>query len=310
MKANPWLAGLTALALLALEPSCRGSTGASRVQELLTARSSLIEESAAGTLTWSLLGDGRAEVVVRSPSGEVKRPVTGQLVLKAASDGTQSTAIPLVQDKDTGILRAEKVELSDPITPVEYALVVDGKPWTGTLALPKGGTRQLAESSPSGNSDRRGPHGGTVQAVNGLDYELLVDEDSKTGRIYVLDKQGKPAPQRPDKLKLGIEDEHWSIVEPEWHEDHYVVALGVNRPPRKVTLVVVDGHGPHVALIGWHAGAHVVVGGPHFVTPAYWAHRGWAPHGVVIVDDREHVEVHKIKMKHLPPGQAKKHGHW
>ncbi len=55
----------------------------------------------------------------------------------------------------------------------------------------------------------------------------------------------------------------------------------------------------------------MIVSGPHFVTPVYWAHRGWGPpHVVVVDDDHDHLEVHKIKVKHMPPGQAKKHGHW
>ncbi len=262
------------IAHLGLALSLLVAAGCSRAkaEELLSSASTFAEKSAVGTLHWNVTPGGLAELVVKNDRGVIQKGnVTGQLTF-VTDDGKKTQTVPLSLDEKAGVLRAEGPKLDDRVTEVRYALLLDGKPWTGALHVPKEGTEGLTEAARH-NSDpsaTKGGHGGDVHVIDGQRYELVGDADSGEMRVYLVDG-GK----KPKKLELALDADPPRRVELVLHADgYYVASVDVAKLPRKTTLIVVDDHDDtHVVVVGYRPGVVVVVDRPG----VFWVARGWHP---------------------------------
>ncbi len=286
--------------LILLVPACSKATA----EEIVAQASTFAEQSAVGTLHWNVGQDGETKLVVKNPSGAIaKGNVTGQLTFNG-KDGQRTKTVPLAMDEKTGVLKADGPPLDDEVTEVRYALLVDGKPWTGTLHVPKSGTQGLVKSATESDSSRQaGPHGGDVQLIGEQRYEVVADSKSGQVRVYLVDA----ASPKPKTIKLAVDSDPPRQVELVYDDDGYYVAeVDSQRLPRKLTLVVVDpGERTHVVLVGYHPGVIYVVDR----RPVFWIDRGWEHPGLA----RGHYKGTPMG----PPGQSRivivddhgKHGH-
>ena len=257
-----------ALALLLANAACSKADAA----ELVAAASTFAEKSTAGTLHWNVDSQGLTQLVVENGAGAIQKAnVTGQLTF--VTDGGKKThTVPLSLDAKEGVLRAEGPKLDDQVTEVRYALLLDGKPWTGALYVPKDGTQGLAEAAKDDPKPElaKGRHGGEVHVIDGQRYEIVADGDSGDVRVYLIEGS-----KNPKKLKLALDSDPPKQVELTLHaEGYYVASVDVEKLPRKTTLIVVDDRDDvHVVVVGYRPGIVVVVDRPS----AFWVARGWHP---------------------------------
>ena len=249
------------LALATFTCSCKKDLTAESVEKSPDA---IAEQGPSGTSTWIVQPDGAVKATLKTPDGaHVVGPVTGQIAF-ATPDGPP-TSVPVVYDAKNGVLTAAGPQLDADITPVSYTLTVDGRPWNGSIDVPRGGTHDLvdtgklqATTAPS----TVGPNGGVVRVVGRDRIELVAHKHSGEIRAYVLDEDNHPIDPGDRKITVSIEGERPEVLVlvPEPHA-HFVVAhLRARVDPAYVT-VAVNVHGTsHACLVGWVPGSVVVVG--------------------------------------------------
>lgn len=256
--------------------ACGASAGCKEASaaELIKDDATLPERTADGTVHWNVKSDGNARVVVTDEHGTVvKQGVTGQITYNAESGG-ESQTVNLELNPDTGILKADGPDLDKEVTELRYALIVNGKPRTGSLHVPESGTKGLRESAVASEKagDEQGPHGGTIQVAGDKRYEVVGDSNTGQLRVY-LDANA----ERPEHIKLALDTDNPRVVELHWHADGYFVAeLDVQHPPRKTTLIVDDHDEAYVVLIGYRPGVFMVLDR----NPIFWVHRDWENPGL------------------------------
>jgi hypothetical protein len=257
-----------ALALVVAMASCSKA----KAEELLASASTFAEKSTVGTLHWNVSSGGLAQLVVKNDAGVIQKAnVTGQLTF-VTEDGKKAQTVPLSLDEKAGVLRAEGPKLDEQVTEVRYALLLDGKPWTGALHVPKEGTEGLTEAAKDNakSEQAKGSHGGEVHVVDGQRYEFVADADSGDVRVYLME-----GTRKPKRLKLALDADPPQQVELTLHgEGYYVASVDVAKLPRKTTLIVVDtDDDTHVVVVGYRPGIVVVVDRPG----VFWVARGWHP---------------------------------
>ncbi len=297
-RATTWVL-LAALGIFA--SACSKATA----EEIVASESTFAEQSAAGTLHFNVAPDGKAALVVKNDQGVIQKSnLSGQLTFVNAEG---KNAVPLALDGEAGVLRADGPSLEGDVTEIRYALLLDGKPWKGSLHVPEQGTEGLVETAKSTES-APGAHGGEIHVIDGERYELVADADSGDMRVYVLGEK------KPKALKLALDVSPPQQVELEWDDEgYYVTSLKGTKLPRKVSLVVIDAHEhAHVIVVGHRPGVVVIVDR----TPHWWVHRKWHPgrgrghykgtpfgppgHNkdrIVVVEDHDHGGKHKNKHK-------------
>jgi hypothetical protein len=275
-----------------------GGCHSASAKEVIDNAATFAEKNEAATLHWNVATNGDTKLVVEDQSGKVlTQDLTGQLTFKPDATAEPKT-VPLALDAKSGIASADGPDLGGEVTEVRYALIVKDKPLAGTLFVPKKGTAGLVESSKAEKTEAKpaeetGVHGGTVQVVDGKKYELVGNSETGETRVYLVDADGK----QPKKLKLALESDDPRVVELRWNADGYYVAeLGVEKPPRKTELVVVDqDDSVHVCVIGFRPGVVLVVAS----RPTYWVKRDWSPPGLARGHYKGTIDG--------PPGQFKGH---
>lgn len=254
---------LIVVALLAASSACHKGPKGLDPAAIEASAAAIVEDNDQGTAAWIVGPDGNLSALLKGVDGKVLlKNVTGQITFGA---GASARTVPVVVDEKTGVLTAAGPKLEADLTPVHYALSVDGKPWTGTLAVPPGGTAELAETAklqatlPAG---KLGPHGGAVQLVGPDRVELIADKGTGETRVYVLDADFKAIDPGDRKITIALQgdDSEVVVLSPE-PKGHYVMAkVAMRGDPARVT-VVVSGHGvTHACVVGWAPGAHIVVG--------------------------------------------------
>jgi hypothetical protein len=240
-------------------PACK------RAANVADLKAALTEQNDDGSVDWEIEPGGKVLALVRSPNRDImKSDATGTVTVKG-EDGAQT--VTLAQDPDTGLLQGDGPKLKGDMTEVSYALKVHGKDWAGSLYVPKGGTAELNEDAKTATNIKvpegaRGPHGGAIQIVGQDRVELVADPSSKEVRVYVLDDQLKPMPVGARKVKLAVvEDRPEMIVLTTEPGGAYLKGrLSGEHDPVKITISVTTNEQTHVALVGYHPGAVVVVG--------------------------------------------------
>jgi len=247
---------------------CSRSPSASSSESLLESDDALIEGHEAGTVAWIVAPDGKVQAVVKDASGTlVTAKATGQVTF--ASPGVEQT-VHLKLDDKSGLLEATGPKLGQDLNEVRYALIVDGKPWTGSLMVPAGGTKSLADQARAEASLNieagAGPHGGVVQVVGDDRVEIVADKPSGRVRVYVLGPDLKPVAVGPRKLKLGVHATGSSevvILNPNAEGAYFEGKISLKAQPVKLTVAVTIDAKTQVALVGYHPGTVVIVGGGH-----------------------------------------------
>jgi hypothetical protein len=249
------------IALATLSCSCRRELTAAAIEQ---APDAIAERSPSGTSTWIVRPDGSVSATLKTADGKpVAQPVTGQLAF-ATPDGPP-TLVPVQYNPTSGVLTAAGPKLEADITPVNYTLSVGGAPWTGSMDVPKGGTKDLVETGrlqASFAPGSVGPNGGVVQVVGPDRVELVANKHTGDVRAYVLDADNHPVDPGDRKITVAIRGEHPQILvlvpEP---QGHFVIGhLHTRVDPAFVTVAVTARGGTHACLVGWTAGSVVVVG--------------------------------------------------
>jgi hypothetical protein len=275
------------VASLATSSACKRSASIAELKDALT------EQNEDGSVSWEVGGDGRIRALVTSPNGEVvKNNATGAVTVKG-EDGTQT--VTLKQDPDTGLLLGQAAKLKGELTQVDYALNVGAKDWKGVLYVPEGGTAELDEGAKAASKitvpeGKQGPHGGTIQIVGQDRIELVADPSSKEVRVYVLDGDLKQVPIGARRVKLAVVDDRPEVIvlTPEPGGTFLKGRVASEHDPIKVTVSVTVNEERHVALVGYHPGAIVVVGSraPRIHVMVIGGFRG--TEGVVVHHDHDH----------------------
>ena len=253
-------------AALCVAPGCTKSsddpTSAAHVDQTTDA---VTEENDSGSVTWSVAPSGQVTALVKSTDGKpLVKGVSGQLVWKGPAG---ATTVPLSADEKAGTLVASGPKLDDDLTEIAYSLSVDGKPWTGTLQIPRGGTQALADGAkevaaspvPAGKT---GPNGGVIQVVGKDRVEIVADKSSGQVRVYVLgpDFQVAPIGERRVRLGVGGEGSEIVILTPEPKGLYFTGKLTAKTDPTRLTIVISEKDQAHACIVGWTPGLHLLVG--------------------------------------------------
>jgi hypothetical protein len=253
---NVALAGMVLVAV-----GCKKHLTADAIEKSAAA---IVQQSDRGTSTWIVGPDGAVSAVLKDPSGTpVKGTVTGQVTFQGPEGTPQS--VPVQYDPSTGVVTAAGPKLTADVTPVDYALTVDGKPWTGSLAVPITGTQELAENAKLNvvtPPPSVGPHGGVVQIVGPDRVELVANKGSGEMRAYVLDPNNQPIDPGDRTITVALQgDQPETVVLAPDPSAHFVVGRVRTRvDPINVTVAVREHGHTHACLVGWQPGAVVVVG--------------------------------------------------
>jgi hypothetical protein len=271
MRTTRLVSTLFSLALLSVSAGgCSKSADsgpASAAEDEATAKDSIIEEHEAGTITWTVTSDGQAKALVKSSDGKpITSNVNGTLAWKG--EGGTAKMVVLSPDAKASALVGAGPKLEADLTEVGYTVTVDGKPWTGTLHLPPGGTAELvanARAAADLNLEGKvGPHGGVIQVVGEDRFEIVAADDaSGEVRVYLLDPDLKVIAIGERKITLGIVADTPEVVVlvPEPEAGLYVRGkLNLKADPIRITLAVRQGANVKVALVGFRPGVHVMVG--------------------------------------------------
>ncbi|MDI1448359.1 hypothetical protein [Polyangium sp. 6x1] len=226
----------------------------------------LVEEHDEGTVAWRIDSDGQVKAAVSATAtGRVKEDVSGSVIYKI--EGSEPKTVPLVLDAKTGLLVATGPKLEADLTEVDYTVTVSGKPWTGVIHVPVGGTAELVAGAKVTAEAKLpdetvGPHGGTIQIVGEDRLEMVADADTGETRVYVLDVNLKPVRLETRKLRMGFVAEETRFVnfDPEPSGFYFSAKLGASAAllnPLRVTASLSIGAVTHAAIWGYRPGIRI-----------------------------------------------------
>lgn len=279
---------------IAILPACSKKTapdGAEITDESAAAEGTLTEQHPAATVTWLVTPDGQVKARVKAPDGTpIEKGVTGTVTAKAIKKGERPVTVKLEPDTKPGLYNATLPKLEADLTDVSYDLAVDGKPVTGTLQLPRGGTQQLATSAKESADGKvpegkKGPNGGIVQVVGNDVIEIVADKSTGQVRVYVLDDDFKPIAVGKRKIKLGFVAGSTELVDLQTEPKglYFTGKITLKTDPIKITVVLYpeDQPEPVVVLCGWKP-TKVIVVGPGAPVLAVFVAVNWGP--IVVVN--------------------------
>lgn len=265
----------------------------------LPPESTIVEEGELGTITWSVTGDGHVEAAVKRPDGQaVTKDITG-MVTWPGEIADDQRALELGAE---GHLFASGPALEQDLTEIDYDLVIEGKPWSGVLHVPRGGTRAIAAEAQSDSAavavpeGKRGPNGGVIQVIGGEPVELVADSTTGEVRVYFLGPNFEVIDPGERRVRLGyvadISENVELVRDP--GGPFFVTSLRTRADPVRLTLAwgVGASAAMHVGIVGFRFGARLGVGVRAPVLPV-WYERRWAPSVAVRVHHHVDVRVHR-----------------
>jgi hypothetical protein len=220
----------------------------------------LVEQHDDGSVAWRIDPDGQVRAAASASTGaRIKQDVGGTLVYKL--DGAEPRTVPLVMDAKTGVLAAAGPRLEADLTEVDYTITVSGKPWSGVLHVPAGGTAALAASAKVTAEAKLpdetvGPHGGTIQIVGDDRLEMVAEADSGRTRVFVLDADLQPVTIEARTLRMGFVAERSELVTfvPAPSGLYFVGRIGAAINPLQVTVALGFGGVTRAAIWGYRPG--------------------------------------------------------
>lgn len=223
----------------------------------------LVEAHDDGSVAWRIDTDGQVRAAVSSSAGApIKQDLGGTLIYKLESG--EPRTVPLVVDAKTGLLVAAGPKLEADLTEVDYTITVSGKPWSGVLHVPVGGTSALVASAKVTAEAKLpdeavGPHGGTIQIVGDDRLEMVADADTGETRVFVLDVNLQPVTVEARTLRMGFAAEHSELVTftPVHGGLYFVGKLGAAIKPLQVTVALGLGGVVHSAIWGFRPGIRI-----------------------------------------------------
>ncbi len=223
----------------------------------------LVEQQDDGSVAWRIDPDGQVRAAASASTGaRIKQDLGGTLVYKV--DGGEPTTVPLVMDAKTGVLTAAGPKLEADLTEVDYTITVSGKPWSGVMHVPTGGTAALVASAKVTAEAKLpdetvGPHGGTIQIVGDDRLEMVADEDSGRTRVFVLDANLQPVTVEARTLRMGFVAERSELVtfEPAPSGLYFVGRIGAAINPLHVTVALGFGGVTRSAIWGYRPGIRI-----------------------------------------------------
>jgi len=235
---------------------CKGSAS----EDFSTA---FVERLDDGTIAWIIRADGSVKAQVKSRDDKaIMANASGKIT---ANDGV----VELAQDSKSGVLEGKGLKLNGALTPAKYDLVIEGKPWTGTLFLPAGGTVELVANARAAANVKLpeakiGPHGGRLQVVGNDVIELVAGVNGEL-RAYVLDPQLKAVAAIDREIKVGmVVDGRAELITlvPEPGGLYFTGRIGATVDPVEVAISVkAKGEAAaHCVLVGFEPGVAFVVG--------------------------------------------------
>lgn len=279
--------------------------------------STIVEESDLGTITWRITQEGHVEAVVKRPDGAaVTKEMTGALTWPsdAADDEREMTL-----DAE-GRLVADGPPLAADLVEIDYALVIEGKPWNGVLHVPRGGTQAIdadARADAAANIDpgKKGPNGGVIQRIGGDLVEVVADSTTGEMRVYLLGPSYEVIDPGERRIRLGYVADYAETLEMEREPGglFFVTRVRTRLDPLRVTLAVGLGAAVHVGIVGFHAGARLGCGGRARAIPLM-VERRWTPSVAVRVgvgaraDGRVRVD-ERVRVRVNERVDVKVHGH-
>lgn len=288
----------------AILPACSKKPASEITDESAVAEGTLTEQHPAASVTWLITPEGQVKARVKAPDGTpIDKNVTGTVTAKPLKKVERPVTAKLEADTKPGMYVATLPKLEADLTDVTYALDVNGQPVTGTLHLPRGGTKQLVTSAKAVAetklpADKKGPNGGIVQVVGTDVLEIVADKSTGQVRVYVLDDDFKPVAVGKRKVKLGIVAGSPELVELQAEPKglFFTGKLSGKSDPVKITVVLYEEDEPEpvVVLCGWSPTTVIVVG-PSAPVLGLFVVVNWAP--VVIVDQGPPVIILKGKGK-------------
>jgi len=240
----------------------------------------LTEEGDNGTIAWDVTTQGQVRAVVKATDGrQITRDVTGTITWPGdAADQVRDVSLDA-----SGAVVASGPPLEDELTEIDYALVVEGKVWTGVLHVPRGGTRaidddaraSLAAPVPAG---KMGPNGGVIQMINGEPVEVVADRTTEEVRVYMLGPDFTVIDPGERSIRLGYAAERpdMEVLVREPGATYFVGRWNAGFEPGRLTLAVTFHAETHVGIVGWRFGEHLGCGARAPVVRIA-AERSWAP---------------------------------
>jgi len=254
------------LAALAATPACsKKEADVTTVEGTAVVADAVTEDNDAGSITWSVTPEGKVVAALKSPDGKpITKDVSGHLTFREPAGDAK---VPATLDEKSGLVTASGPRLDDDLTQIDYALTVAGKPWTGTMQVPRGGTKTLADDAkvavaiapPAGKT---GPNGGVIQIVGKDRVEIVADKNGGQVRVYVLDANLHPVAVGDRKIKLALAGDAPEIIvlTPDASGVYSSGKLVGRGDPTRVTVSVTVKEETHAAIVGWSPGVHLVVG--------------------------------------------------
>jgi hypothetical protein len=223
-----------------------------------------------GKVTWYVGPDGQVKAQVKTSDGKPAENLAGTLNWKGPTTEAKLTMTP---DPKTGMLTASGPKLAGDLTEIKYSLTVNGKPWSGAIDVPEGGTKDLVSGAKKAAKKdvlkgKKGPNGGVIQVVGDDVVEIVADKGTGQVRVYVLDADLKPVKVGDRKIKLGLVGGATEVVvlNPSPDGLYCFGKLGSKVDPVKITIAVTLKDHCDVVLVGWAPDVEVVVFGPPLIS--------------------------------------------
>ena len=223
----------------------------------------LVEEHDEGKVAWRVDSDGQVKAAVSASTGaRIKQDLGGTLVYKLESG--EPRTVPLVVDAKTGFLVAAGPKLEADLTEINYTITVSGKPWSGVMHVPVGGTAALVASAKVTAETKLpdetvGPHGGTIQIVGDDRLEMVADASTGETRVYVLDVNLQPVTLEARTLRVGFVSARSELVTfaPAPTGLFFVGRFGAAIDPLRITVALGFGGVVRSAIWGYRPGIRI-----------------------------------------------------
>ncbi len=229
------------------------------------ASASFVEQFERGSVAWNVNANGQVLARIQDDGGkDISKDVQGTI---SWSEGNDTRTAPLEWDTKQEALVAKGPALQADLTEIRYTLISEGEPVAGALHVPAEGTAELnADAEASAKISVEGavpPHGGVIQVVGDDRLEIVADDDSDEVRVYLLDATWKPVVVGSAKITIAVGGAAPEVIvlTPAPDGVFFVGHWHVVGDPPRLTLCVKRPGRVRVAIVGWHPGVKIHVGG-------------------------------------------------